>query len=97
MIGPLSLRTGLGMGAGTRLLSHPGVIVRIVRPHRDEPVPEPPPGYRTLIAVADLPGGFEEQHVFVPLRQARQACNPRRTAYGRALAAGRVPDGWRIA
>lgn len=96
MIGPLRLCSGMGGGAATRFLTAEPVKVAFRRPRPHERI-SAPPGYRAVIAVAATPDGPEEAIWHVPAREAKRALNPRAVSYGRLLAAGRVPDGWRIA
>ena len=93
MIGPLRLRSALGGGAATRILTHEfSVSLRRPRPH--ENVPAAPPGFRVIVATAYTLDGPEDAAWAVPRRQAGQALNPKNKAPSRELAAGRVPDGW---
>lgn len=80
------------MGRGTAALCREVMVtLRRVRPHEDLSAP---PGYRVIVAIANLPTGPEEQPWLVPARAAKQALNRRNRSAPRYLAAGIIPPGW---
>lgn len=83
------------MGRGTAALCREVIVtLRRARPHEDLSAP---PGYRVIVAIANLPTGPEEQPWLVPARAAKQALNPRNRSASRDLAAGIIPPGWQRA
>lgn len=80
------------MGRGTAALCREvKVTLRRARPHERLSAP---PGYKVIVAIADIPTGPEEQPWLVPARAAKRALNPRNRSATRDLAAGIVPPGW---
>jgi hypothetical protein len=80
------------IGQGARALAYEvQVTFRRARPHERVPVP---PGYRPIIAIADVPTGPEEQAWAVPHREAKRVLNPRNRTPAQQLAAGTIPPGW---
>ena len=80
------------IGQGARALTYAVTVTfRTTRAHERIPVP---PGYRPLIAIADVPSGPEEQAWAVPHREAKRVLNPKYRAPAQQLAAGIVPPGW---
>lgn len=80
------------MGRGTAALCREvRVTFRRARPHECVAAP---PGYKVIVAIADIPTGPEEQPWLVPARAAKQALNPRYRSASRDLAAGVIPAGW---
>ncbi|MBX9884024.1 MAG: hypothetical protein K2X68_03530 [Novosphingobium sp.] len=83
------------MGRGTAALCREvKVTLRRARPHEQLSAP---PGYKVIVAIADVPTGPEEQPWLVPARAAKQALNPRNRSAPRDLAAGIIPPGWQRA
>ena len=80
------------IGQGARALTYEvQVTFRRARPHEHDTAP---PGYRTVIAIADVPTGPEEQAWAVPHREAKRVLNPKYRAPAQQLAAGIMPPGW---
>lgn len=80
------------IGQGARALTFEvRVTFRPARAHERAPVP---PGYRAVIAIADVPTGPEEQAWAVPHREAKRVLNPKYRAPAQQLAAGIIPTGW---